>query len=190
MNCMCGGRLHISTPQSVKDELEIDVFDEIFTLSDITSDYADDYKKALWLTYRNRMIGNCDLEYWEQCVADRLSMMHPIYDALMTKWSDFDPTDTAVSSYDLQIDATKIPDTDGDVTTYKREDMPVTPVGTDEYLADRNETKYAPNHRDHHSYRAEEGLNAETFAQMMDSIESPLMRFVSEFDRFFLNRWM
>lgn len=187
---MCGGRLHISTPQSVKDDLEIDVFDEIFTLSGVASAYAEAYKAGLWRAYRHRMIGSCDLEYWEQCVADRLATIHPIYDALMTKWQDFDPTDTAVSSFDLQIDTTAIPDTDGDVTESESEDMPVTPVGTDEYLSGRNRTKYAPNHRDHHSYRAEEGLNAETFAQMMDSIESPLMRFVGEFDRFFMDRWM
>lgn len=187
--CCCGGRIPVKTPQMVKDELEIDVFEEIFDLADGTSDYEEAYKKALWKTFRNRMLGNYSLEFWEQCVADKLDMVMPIYDALMAKWADFDPTDTAVSSYDLQIDSTPMSGTDGDVTSYKREDMPVTPVGTDEYLTDRNQTVYTPNHSDHHVYRAEDGLNATTFAQMMDDIESPLMRFVGEFDGFFTSRW-
>lgn len=189
MICHCGN-VPIKTPQCVKDELDIDVFEEIFDLADGHTSYEEEYKKALWKTFRNRMLGNYSLEFWEQCVADKLDMVMPIYDALMDKWADFDPTDTAVSSYDLQIDTTAIPDTDGDVTEFKSEDMPVTPVGTDEYLSGRNQTKYAPNHRDHHTYRAEDGLNATTFAQMMNDIESPLMRFVGEFDGFFTSRWM
>lgn len=189
--CRCSGFLDVSTPQSVKDEMDIDVFDEIWTLTGSASTYASAYKSALWHAYRYRKIGSCDLEYWEQCVADKMTLILPRYDAFMDKWADTDATDLSDGQLETNVKRTPIEGTDGDVSSTETETFPITPVDeTERYLTGRNRSSYAPNTEDNTIVKSYGGLSATTFSQMMDDYNSPLQRFIDEFSDFFVNRWM
>lgn len=191
MMCRCSGFLDVSTPQSVKDELDIDVFDEIWTLTGSTSTYASAYKSALWHAYRYRKIGSCDLEYWEQNVADKMALILPRYDAFMDKWAESDATDLSDGLYTTDLQRTAIEGTEGDVSREETETYPITPVDESErYLTGARTSKYAPNTRDLTEVKSYGGLTATTFSQMMDDYNSPISRFIDEFSDFFINRWL
>lgn len=190
MMCRCSGFMELSSPQSVKDEMEIDVFDEIWTLTGSSSVYGTDYKKALWHAFRYRKIANCDLEYWEQCFADKMNLLLPKYDAFMMKWASEDVTDLSESKVISDYDRTPIQGTEGDVTRTETETFPITPVDdTKRYLTNANTQKYAPNTHEHSEETGYSDLASTTFTKMMADYNSPLSRFVDEFSDYFVNRW-
>lgn len=239
VRCRCSGRLDAATPQQIMDDMEIDVFGEIITLTRSESEWLEEYKKALWQRYRFRYIANCDLEYWEQCVADKMAFEIPKFDAFMDKFADTIMTDLEAASGESITDTIAVPGTtgsktttkhtaisgtigdkvttkhtaisgtDGDETRTEHETFPITPTGSNRYLTDastvntkpntqdevvtvpntQSEVTDAPNVRVKTEYHDNQDIAAATFRAMMDAYDSPLRRFVEEFDGFFLNRW-
>ena len=57
--------IYIDTPQSILDDTQVDVFEQIIPNT------AYEYQKKrdeLWAKYRYRGIGSCDSNYWIQCM--------------------------------------------------------------------------------------------------------------------------
>lgn len=185
--CICS----TMTPQDVLDEMERDVFGEAMESSGTTSEYSGAYAEALWNAYRERMIGSVNLERWERLVGDRIAQIAPMYDVLMSAYADADLEDPSDGRLETITDRTAIEGTDGDVVRTESETFPIAPVDPGErYLTSATTTKTAPNTRDKSTTTSYGGLTVTTLRQMMDDIDSPLMRFADEFDDFFINRWM
>ena len=207
----CGCCIEIDTPQSIKDEgndyypEDTDIFAEIFEDSTLTNSAL--MQSALWATYRLRMIGSCDTEEWVQAMKDRLTIVGPKWDDIMTAAALTTMTDMDADSYVRTIQRTAIEGTEGDVSTQSAtgsdvsvvedEDMPQTPIGTgDKYLSRRSTatstpsavrtTKYAPNTQDMETYNESRDIMAKTFSEMMREYPDILGGFAREFSDYFI----
>lgn len=210
MSC-CGCCIEIDTPQSIKDEGNdyyeegTDIFAEIFDGSTLTN--AALMQSALWATYRLRMIGSCDTEEWVQVMQDRLTIVGPKWDDIMTKATQTVLTDMDADSYVRVIQRTAMEGTDGDVSTQSAEgsdvnvvedeDMPQTPISENErYLSRRSTatttpsavrtTKYTPNTQDRETYNESQDIMARTFSEMMREYPDILGGFAREFQDYFI----
>lgn len=208
---MNGCTIVIDTPQSIKDmgndyyEAGTDVFAEVFADSTLT--HSELMQSALWAMYRVRMIASCDTPEWVQLMQDRLTLVGPKWDAIITKSLTEDLTDLHELYYQRVIRHEPITGTQGDVSvqsatgsdtvTNEDEDMPQTPIGsTDRYLSRRSTststpsavrtTKYTPNTQDTEDYTEDRDILAKTFSSMMDSYPGVLTGFARDFDMLFL----
>ena len=211
MSC-CGCCIQLDTPQSIKDEgndyydAGTDIFAEIFEDSSLSN--AALMQSALWAVYRLRMIGSCDTEEWVQVMKDRLTIIGPKWDDIMTTAAQTTMTDMDADSYVRVIQRTAIEGTEGDVSTQSAtgsdvnvvedEDMPQTPIGTsDRYLSRRStatttpstirSTKYVPNTQDRETYNESQDIMAKTFAEMMREYPDILGGFAREFSDYFVS---
>ena len=207
----CGCCIEIDTPQSIMDEgndyypENTDIFAKIF--EDSTLSNAELMQSALWATYRLRMIGSCDTEEWVQAMKDRLTIVGPKWDDIMTTAASTIMTDMDADSYVRVIQRTAMEGTDGDVSTQSAtgsdvnvvedEDIPQTPIGENErYLSRRSTatatpsavrtTKYAPNTQDKETYSESQDIMAKTFSEMMREYPDILGGFAREFADYFV----
>lgn len=124
MSGCCGCCIQIDTPQSIKDEgndyypEDTDIFAEIFDNSTLTN--AELMQTALWASYRLRMIGSCNTPEWVQAMRDRLTIIGPKWDDIMTEAAQTVMTDMDADSYVRTIQRTAIEGTEGDVRTVRR----------------------------------------------------------------------
>ena len=210
MSC-CGCCIQIDTPQSIMDEgndyypEDTDIFAEIFDGSTLTN--AELMQTALWASYRLRMIGSCNTPEWVQAMKDRLTIIGPKWDDILTAATESVLTDMDADSYVRVIQRTAIEGTEGDVSTQSAtgsdvnviedEDMPQTPISTgDKYLSRRStatstpsavrSTKYAPNTQDKETYNESRDIMAKTFAEMMREYPDILGGFTREFSDYFV----
>lgn len=156
--CSC-----IPTPQSILDEYERDVFDEIFG----EVDYGDVMKVMMWSTYQFRGIGNCNIDYWVQCMYGRFTQIVSKY---LPKFKVFDEWYTqvmGVDPVDLSEGATEY------TMKNENEDTPDNPQGTSVYLSDRNTTTY--------NGKTYSGLSSETISRFMDYVPDLTAQFTDEF---------
>ena len=161
-NCSC-----IPTPQSIYDEYERDVFDEIF--GDV--DYGNIMKVMMWSTYQYRGIGNCNIDYWVQCMYGRFTQIiskylpkFKVFDEWYNNVMSIDPVDLSEGATNYQM-----------VT--EMEDNPDNPQGDTKYLSDRNTVVY-----DGKTYS---GLSSETIAKFMDYVPDLTAQFTDEFRKQF-----
>lgn len=165
MSCRC---VCIPTPQSILDDDERDVFDEIIP-EDAT--YKAIFTDALWSTYRYRGIGSCDIDYWVQTMKDRYNIILPVYipkfkalDEWLTQVSSEDPTDMSDGRTEYS-------------TVTEIEDNPDNPQGDTKYLSERNSVTY--------NGKTFSGLSSETVSRFMDYVPNLLQQFTDEFKRQF-----
>ena len=210
MSGCCGCRIEIDTPQSIKDEgndyydAGTDIFEEIFDGSALTN--AALMQSALWATYRLRMIGSCDTEEWVQVMKDRLTIVGPKWDDIMSKAAQTVMTDMDADSYVRTIQRTAIEGTEGDVRTVERsgdvtvgtehESLPQTATTATKYLDSRQNTKtennltdtdsYVPNTQDKETYNESQDIMAKTFSEMMREYPDILGGFAREFSDYFI----
>lgn len=182
-----------------------DIFAEIFDGSTLSN--AALMQSALWATYRLRMIGSCDTEEWVQVMKDRLTIVGPKWDDIMTAAAETVLTDMDADSYVRVIQRTAMEGTDGDVSTQSAEgsdvnvvedeDMPQTPISENErYLSRRSTatatpsavrtTKYTPNTQDRETYNESQDIMARTFSEMMREYPDILGGFAREFAVYFI----
>ena len=207
----CGCCIEIDTPKSILDEGNdyypegTDVFALMFEDSSLSN--AELMQSALWATYRLRMIGSCDTEEWVQAMKDRLTIVGPKWDDIMTAAASTIMTDMDADSYVRVIQRTAMEGTDGDVSTQSAagsdinvvedEDIPQTPIGENErYLSRRSTatatpsavrtTKYAPNTQDKETYSESQDIMAKTFSEMMREYPDILGGFAREFADYFV----
>ena len=166
MVCYC----ELLTPQRILDETEADVFEVIIPNTEYQ--YADK-RAALWAMYRHRFIGSCDIQSWEQVMADRYLLIKREYDLKLKAFSDM-ITDISTNGIELSSSGAE----SEVVTTY--EDTPDSPVySTDEYLSNRTKTKTAG--------KGYDGLQTDTVRSWMDGVAiDPLRRFADEFRDLFV----
>ena len=165
MSCRCSC---IPTPQSILDDEERDVFDEIIPEG---STFRDIFIEALWSVYRYRGIGSCDIDYWIQTMIDRYNIIVPVYfpkfkalDEWLTQVSSEDPTDMSDGKTEYNM-ITEI------------EDNPDNPQGDTKYLSDRNTVTY--------NGKTFSGLSSETVSRFMDYVPNLLQQFADEFRKQF-----
>ena len=206
----CGCCIEIDTPQSIMDEgndyypEDTDVFALMFEDSLLSN--AELMQSALWATYRLRMIGSCDTEEWVQAMKDRLTIVGPKWDDIMTKAAETVMTDMDADSYVRVIQRTAIEGTEGDVRTVERtgdvsvgiehESLPQTATTSTKYLDSRQTTatennlkdtdSYVPNTQDKETYNESQDIMAKTFAEMMREYPDILGGFAREFSEYFL----
>lgn len=156
----------IPTPDSILEDDEIDVFEEIISDSE---KYHDIKRSALWNTYRFRGIGNPDMAYWLKTMKARYEQVRAVYDV---KFQVIDEWLTAIS------DAVDLADSS---TTYEQisenEDTPDNPATDTRYLSDRNTVTY--------NGRSYGGLSAETVRRFNDAVPNIEQEFADEFRRNF-----
>lgn len=164
MTCRCAC---IPTPQSIYDDDNRDVFDEIFD----TVDYGDIMKIMMWSTYQYRGIGNCDVDYWIQCMKGRFAQIVSKY---LPKFKVFDEWYTSVYG----VDPVDLSDGATDYTMVtEMEDNPDNPQGTSVYLSDRNTVTYGG--------KTHSGLSSETISRFMDYVPDLTVEFTDEFRKQF-----
>ena len=160
--------LEIPTPQSILDDDNRDVFEEIIDDSEV---YHDMMRGILWAFYRYRGIGNCDLDYWVQNMKDRYLQVRVLYlpkfkliDEWLTEVLGNDPVDLSEGKNDYTM-----------IT--EMEDTPDNPVGTSRYLSDRNTVTY--------NGKTYSGLSSETVSKFLDYVPDLERQFAEEFRKQF-----
>ncbi len=130
----------VRTPQSILEEDERDVFEEIIP----HDSYYQAMRDALWNCFRYRGIGSCDVDYWVTCMHNRYSQIRDRYAVRFSAWTKWlqemredDAIEWSSGSETTIIDQST---TNGSTTT--GEDFPDTriPTGTPEFLTDRTVT--------------------------------------------------
>lgn len=215
-NLMCGC-IEVDTPQSIMDDgsmdgeyaAETDIFEEIADTAagEFTTEAL--MRSMLWNRYRYEGIGSCDSKRWVQVMADRLDMIGPKWEDILTKLEDVDMADLAELAYTRRVDRTAIPDTVGtvrtvghtgnDVTVTGNETLPQSPVDGYSYLDNRTTATrtngqtdtetYKPNERDDETYKEYRDIEAATFARLVKEYPDLPDRFAAEFSDLFLGRW-
>lgn len=213
----CCDCIEVDTPQSIIDEgstdkhyqPETDIFEEIFDTASGTFTNGAAMQSILWSRYRYEGLGSCDSARWVQVMADRLDMIGPRWDDIISKSLDVDMTDLAELSYQRQVDRTAIPETNGSIrtvshsgidgTTVTHETLPQSPIDGVNYADDRSKTErsngqtdtdtYKPNERDAETYHEYRDIEAATFSRLISEYPEIPERFAAEFADLFLGRW-
>lgn len=161
--CRC-----IPTPDSILEDEEIDVFEEIFPDTEVN--YAI-MRGIMWDFYGSRGIGHCDTDYWIKCMQRRYRQIKSVY---LMKFKVFDEWMTA----NLGNDPVDLSDGATEYTMRtENEDTPDNPQGTTVYLSDRNTVKY--------DGKTFGGLSSETVSRFMDAVPDLCQQFADEFRRLF-----
>ena len=204
MSCECC--IELMTPKSVLEETETDVFEEIFDLADGVYVNEEVMKLALWHYLRIRCIGSCNLEEWMQAMADRLDLVGPKWDAVISKTGTTDLTESHGKTSERIIRRTAIENTLGDESTEtatgsnanvtEDEDLPQTVAGSAKYLRSRvtvtdtpgvtRTAHYKPNTQDTETYVENLDVASKVFSQMMQSYPLVLYNFARDFDDYFI----
>ncbi|MBO7205744.1 MAG: hypothetical protein J6V08_04935 [Candidatus Methanomethylophilaceae archaeon] len=163
-DCCCT----IPTPQSILDDDNRDVFEEIIDDSEVFHTIMRD---ILWSFYQYRGIGNCDVDYWVQTMKNRYLQIRVAYlpkfkllDEWLTDVMGNDPVDLSEGATNYTM-MTEI------------EDTPDNPQGTSVYLSDRNTVTY--------NGKTYSGLSSETVSRFMDYIPDLSQQFADEFQKQF-----
>lgn len=185
MMCCCD----IETPQSIKTEDNVDVFDDFhildtFRLSFLRPYYGKVYN-AMWTMYRFRGIGHTDRDYWIETMADRVVLIankyleaFGIYEKYL---QDKEYKDLAESSSRREFrEGVRTTDT-------QNENLPSTgTAGT--YLSDRStvETGHMrADEKDVETVKFYSGLPQSTLKQAMQDLTDPYIMFAREFSGMF-----
>ena len=192
--CSCGCSCDVPTPkwiydnetvtveiEGVETQVPRDVFSEIIDAGD---DYADVMRQALWANYGYRGIGACpdpepdangntNIDYWLQAMRFRYWQIRTVYQARFAVFADF-LTRLQQDGPDYSIGSTKYDSITGD------ENNPQDPV------ADWDDPYSTTLYLDRRTWvrqnsKSFAGLDPETVAQYMDSIENIEKRFADEF---------
>lgn len=156
-NCYC-----IPTPDSILEDDEIDVFEQII---DDSEPYYAVMREALWSNYGLRGIGNCDIAYWIKAMQMRYRQIRTVYNV------KFQAIDEWLTSLTGNID---LADSVSEYTSVtKNEDTPDNPQGNTEYLSDRNTVTY--------NGKSYGGLSSETVSRFIDSVSNIEKQFADEF---------
>jgi len=156
-DCRC-----IPTPDSILEDDEIDVFEQIV---DDSEPYYAVMREALWSNYGLRGIGNCDIAYWIKAMQLRYRQIRTVYNV------KFQAIDEWLTSITGNID---LADSVSEYTTVsENEDTPDNPQGTTVYLSDRNTIKY--------NGKSYGGLSSETVSRFMDNVTNIEKEFADEF---------
>lgn len=162
----CRPCIQLESPQSILDDDEIDVFEEIIP----NTEYEYNAKReALWAMYRHRGIPSCDRDYWIQCMKDRYAITKETWDLKIKTWRQY-LTSTA-SDVDLSVSSSDY------TLTNEFEDMPSNPAGDTKYLSTRNTATYAgKNHAD---------LESATVRDYTEAVPDFWIGFARVFERYF-----
>ena len=162
-DCRC-----IPTPQSIYDDDEIDVFEEIIPDSD---EYYGIMRQALWENYALRGIGNCDITYWIKAMKMRYWQIKTEYiikfkavDEWLNTVGGNDPIDLSDSASEYS-------------TKTENEDTPDNPQGSTVYLSDRNTVTY--------NGKSYSGLSSETVSRFIETVPDIEKMFADEFRKQF-----
>lgn len=216
-NMSCCRCIEVDTPQSIMDDgsmdgeytAETDIFEEIADTAAGQFTTEAMMRSMLWNRYRYEGIGSCDSKRWVQVMADRLDMVGPKWEDILTKLEDVDMADLAELAYTRRVDRTAIPETVGtvrtvghtgnDVTITGNETLPQSPVDGYSYLDNRTTATrtngqtdtetYKPNERDDETYKEYRDIEAATFARLVREYPDLPDRFAAEFSDLFLGRW-
>lgn len=211
----------MDTPQTVYDGLNddyaegTDVFDMVFDTVDtdmgsLVSVFNNEemMKSALWARWRDHMFAYCTVPEFVRHMADTLMLVGWRWDDILSKQSNTDLTDLTDRSYDRTIkhepidnigDVRTISHEGSDIVVNESEDMPQTPVGSTQYLSNRDKTTstpgvtdtdtFKPNTKDTETYAESNTIAAKTFAEMMKNYPNLMRDFADEFAEHFLHRW-
>ena len=156
-DCRC-----IPTPDSILEDDEIDVFEQIV---DDSEPYYAVMREALWSNYGLRGIGNCDIAYWIKAMQLRYRQIRTVYNV---KFQAIDEWLTSITgNIDLADSVSEY------TTTTENEDTPDNPQGSTVYLSDRNTVKY--------NGKSYGGLSSETVSRFMDNVSNIEKQFADEF---------
>ena len=161
--CRC-----IPTPDSILEDDERDVFEEIFPDSEV---YYAIMRDIMWAQYGSRGIGNCNIDYWVKSMQRRYFMIRPTYLLKFKVFDEWMTENLGNDPVDLSDGATQY------TMTTENEDTPDNPQGTSVYLSDRNTVKY--------DGKTFGGLSSETVARFMDAVPDLCQQFADEFRRLF-----
>lgn len=152
----------IPTPRSILEDDNRDVIAEIIPDSE---KYYLDKRKILLSRYGYRGIGNCDIDYWVNCMKSRYAEIVTEYDLKLDVFEKLkDPLDLSEESYH-------------NTTTTDYEDTPSSQIESEKYLSNRT-TITSDGSR-------EVGLKSITISQYSDAIRDPLINFALEFKDLF-----
>lgn len=185
MMCCCD----IETPQSIKTEDNIDVFDTSHILHTFApsarAGYYTKVHNAMWTMYRYRGIGHIDRDYWIEAMSDRVDLIankyleaFEIYEKYL---QDKEYRDLAESSSRREF-------REGVRTTdSQNENLPSTgTAGT--YLSDRStvETGHMrADEKDVETVKVYAGLPQSTLKQALQDLADPYIMFAREFSSMF-----
>ena len=156
-DCRC-----IPTPDSILEDDEIDVFEEIIPDSE---PYYLQMRESLWSNYGLRGIGNCDIAYWIKAMKLRYHQISTVYNVKFQAIGEW--LATLTGSIDLADSSSEY------TTVTENEDTPDNPQGTSVYLSDRNTVKY--------NGKSYGGLSSETVSRFIDNVTNIEKQFADEF---------
>ena len=158
-NCSC-----IPTPDSILEDDEIDVFEEIIPN---TENYYALKREALWDVYAFRGIGNCDIAYWIKAMKHRYGRIKTMYDVKFKVLEEWLTQVSGVAPVDLSDSTSEY------TMRTENEDTPDNPQGNTVYLSDRNTVTY--------NGRSYGGLSSETVSRFTDAVPDIEKEFADEF---------
>ncbi len=156
-DCRC-----IPTPDSILEDDEIDVFEQIV---DDSEPYYAVMREALWSNYGLRGIGNCDIAYWIKAMQLRYRQIRTVYNVKFQAISEW--LTSITGNIDLADSVSEY------TTTTENEDTPDNPQGSTVYLSDRNTVTY--------NGKSYGGLSSETVSRFMDNVTNIEREFADEF---------
>lgn len=156
-DCRC-----IPTPDSILEDDEIDVFEQII---DDSEPYYTQMREALWSNYGLRGIGNCDIAYWIKAMQLRYRQIRTVYNVKFQAISEW--LTSIAGSIELADSVSEY------TTVSENEDTPDNPQGSTVYLSDRNTVKY--------NGKSYGGLSSETVSRFMDNVTNIEREFADEF---------
>ncbi len=156
-DCRC-----IPTPDSILEDDEIDVFEQII---DDSEPYYAQMREALWSNYGLRGIGNCDIAYWIKAMQLRYRQIRTVYNVKFQAISEW--LTSIAGSIELADSVSEY------TTVSENEDTPDNPQGSTVYLSDRNTVKY--------NGKSYGGLSSETVSRFMDNVTNIEREFADEF---------
>lgn len=154
----------VPTPDSILEDDEIDVFEEIFP---DTEPYYNEMRHAMWSTYGLRGIGNCDMTYWIKAMKARYEQIKTKYNVKFKTVEEWLNTVTGNDPVDLSDSSSEY------TMRTENEDTPDNPQGDTVYLSDRNTVKY--------NGKSFGGLSSETVSRFIDMIPNIEKEFADEF---------
>ena len=181
--------IEVETIQHIKDTQDVngtprDVISEALAVWNSYGTYTGAVHDRIWMDYRLRMIGSCDVDRWVQLLGDRLGALAEVYVGRL----DMQAT---VITPDMGGTITRVYGSRKDDTSSVTEDMPDTSTPlTDTYLYPSTRGKSETNKGSQTDTEHDSGSTAEHLKNYYRDLKDPLDDMMRDISEFWLNRWV
>lgn len=181
--------IEIETIQHIKDTQTVngqprDVITEALGVWNSYGAYTAAIHDRIWMDYRLRMIGDCDVDRWVQLLGDRLGAISEVYVGRLTMQA-------TVTTPDMGGTITRVYGARKDDAASVSEDMPDTSTPlTSSYLYPSARSKNETNKGQQTDTEHDSGSTAAHLKEYYRDLTDPLDDMMRDISELWLNRWV